>query len=450
MGIYLGMINVSRPSGTNVGVNNPGKTVYITGNESTDGSLRLNVADFVMTRTIGFESVTEIQKRIDGIWQPTSFKTAGGSVLVGTLVALSAAGNNLITVDADENINFNAKSLVESGVTSKLANIIHASAFFVEVVFFGDTDGEFTGTVIERLDENVELHLISNKFYLKTGNTAATEPLRFQTWDGVDDSGILIFDQTYPASLFAANIDTSIGLEGFLEFTPGGDSFSRISSAADFSLLTNADESEWYVAGDFSIIQNDDLLQTSEYIDGDNFDEGDWTVKNRKIFECNITGIQTGEFEDNLDKWDVLAPPTMHDRQDIIVEGPITTTSTTFVNIPGARLLTGDLGSSGNYQMWLSMSIQQSNNNTSITIRAVLDGVPGEGRNVFFGPGSSNEPQHATLIGQADSIGAGSLIEFQWLVSGGEGQINNLRIMIDGVREDQLHRDLIAICLKMA
>lgn len=300
------MVDVSRPPGINVGVNNPGTIVYVTGNESTDGSIRYQVTDVVMLQRIGPEPITEIQKRVDGIWQPTSFKTGAGSVLVGTLVALSAAGTNLITVDTDENINFNARSSVENGVTAKLANIVFASEFLEEVVFFGATDGEFTGTIIERLDENIELHLISNKFYLKTGSTAATEPLRFQTWDGVDDGGTLIFDQTYPASNFAANVDTTISLEGFLEFTPGGDSFSRISSPADFSLLTNTDESEWYVAGDVSVIQNDDLLQTSEYIEGNTFTQGDWTTQGRKVFECNVTGVQTGIFEDNLDKWNQL------------------------------------------------------------------------------------------------------------------------------------------------
>lgn len=124
---------------------------------------------------------------------------------------------------------------------------------------------------------------------------------------------------------------------------------------------------------------------------------------------------------------------TQHDRQDIIVEGPITTTSTTFVDIPGAQLITGDLGEPGNYQIELSMSVQQSNNNTSISFRAVIDGVPGEGRSVFFGPGSSNEPQHATLIGQANSMASGTTFKIQWSVSGGEGQINGLRLMIDGV-----------------
>ena len=125
--------------------------------------------------------------------------------------------------------------------------------------------------------------------------------------------------------------------------------------------------------------------------------------------------------------------PIFHDRQDIIASGPMTTTSTTFVDIPGADFTTKDLGSPGNYQLWLSLGVQQSNNNTSITFRIVVDGVSGQGRTVDFGPGSANNPQHATLIGQSDNIDAGKFIKFQWLVSGGTGQINNLRILLDGI-----------------
>ena len=133
-----------------------------------------------------------------------------------------------------------------------------------------------------------------------------------------------------------------------------------------------------------------------------------------------------------------IREPIFHDRQDIIVEGPITTTSTTFVDIPGAQFITAELGQTGNYQVWLSAGIEQSSNNSSITFRIVIDGVPGLGRTVNFGPSSANEPQHATLIGQAEDVVADTLVEFQWLVSNGTGQINNLRIMIDGIPESRV------------
>lgn len=53
-------INIQRPSGINVGVNNPGTTVYIKGSEFVDGSFRhtLNAA----------EEVVQVQERVAGVW----------------------------------------------------------------------------------------------------------------------------------------------------------------------------------------------------------------------------------------------------------------------------------------------------------------------------------------------------------------------------------------------
>jgi len=128
-----------------------------------------------------------------------------------------------------------------------------------------------------------------------------------------------------------------------------------------------------------------------------------------------------------------IREPIFHDRQDIIVEGPITTTSTEFEDIPGAQLITADLSQTGSYQVWLSLSVENSNNNTSITFRIIIGGISGQDRTVDFGPGAGGDPQHATLIGEADDVEADTLIEFQWKVSGGTGTINGLRILIDGI-----------------
>lgn len=53
-------IAIQRPPGVNVGVNNPGTTVYFKGNETTDGSLRI-VAD-----DTGLFGVMET--RVSGVW----------------------------------------------------------------------------------------------------------------------------------------------------------------------------------------------------------------------------------------------------------------------------------------------------------------------------------------------------------------------------------------------
>jgi len=291
---------VSRPSGVNVGVNNPGTTVYITGNESTDDSLRYETVIF------NSEIVTEIQKRIDGLWQPTSFKTGAESVLVGTLIKLSAAGSHLITTDDSGNTIFHAHSDFKDGVTTRLSNIINALSFEERVIFRPDESGSFTGTSISTIDVNSATHLITEAFYFKTDAVAASEAVRIQAWQGTDDTGLLIFDQTYPASDFPANTEIRLELEGFLEFNIGDTTFTRITSDANFSLRTDVPASTWWLAIDFSAVKNDDLLQTDEWISGDSFTQGVLTTQDRFVYEANETGIQTGIFTDNLDKWDKL------------------------------------------------------------------------------------------------------------------------------------------------
>lgn len=431
-------VTISRPPGIDVSVNNPNTTIYLKGNESTDGSIRYQIIQ------ADGSDITEIQLRVDGLWQPTSFKTGSGSVLVGVLLRLSAAGNNLITTDGATRAFFNARAAFQGGVNfrsegqASLATIFNITDFTERGIFRSDESSTFTGTLIENITLNNTVHLITGLFYFKTGATAATEPVRIEAWDGTDDTGLKIFDQTYIASEFPADTEITLTLEGFLEFDVGADTFTRISSDADFSLKGAPSNDAWWLAVDFSTIKDDDLLQTTEWETGDNFEKGQWTTQDRKVYVCNVTGIQTGTFDSNLDKWDLLMPVTRHDRQDIIVDGPITTTSTTFVDIPGAELTTKDLGEAGNYQVWISLGVQQSNNNSSITFRTVIDGVAGEGRSIQFGPNMSNQPQHSTLIGQSDSVIAGKIIKFQWLVSNGTGQINNMRIMIDGIPESRL------------
>lgn len=59
------MINIQIPGGVNVGVNNPGTTVYIKGNENTDGSIRT-------IYTID-DDLTRVEKRRSGVWGFTKF-----------------------------------------------------------------------------------------------------------------------------------------------------------------------------------------------------------------------------------------------------------------------------------------------------------------------------------------------------------------------------------------
>ena len=53
---------ISRPSGVNVGVRNPGDTIYVKGSEFVDGSARFRAAEAAEPLEIFAE------ERIDGVW----------------------------------------------------------------------------------------------------------------------------------------------------------------------------------------------------------------------------------------------------------------------------------------------------------------------------------------------------------------------------------------------
>jgi len=71
-------ITIQRPSGVNVGVNNPGTTVYIQGRENLDGSVRL------ITDEDG-NILAEI--RVSGVWSPTDMQFSYSSHVIDDTLA---------------------------------------------------------------------------------------------------------------------------------------------------------------------------------------------------------------------------------------------------------------------------------------------------------------------------------------------------------------------------
>lgn len=68
------MEQVQRPSGVNVGVLNPGITVYIKGSETVDGSFRI-------TLDVN-ETTIRIEERVSGVWVLTSLELTTSNWIV--------------------------------------------------------------------------------------------------------------------------------------------------------------------------------------------------------------------------------------------------------------------------------------------------------------------------------------------------------------------------------
>jgi len=287
-------VSIQRPSGINVGVHNPGKAVYLAGSME-EGSLRLSV-DSQMGNPI-------IEKFTSGLWQPTSIMAGSQSIWIGRNLALSVAGNHLLTKDAYGRLNLYPQCGFQDGISHSDTTALHAYSYFERLVVQPDNSGSFTGTLFGYIFTSVGC-ILSKKVYYQTDVTAATQPVRVCIFEGSDNTGCVIFDQTYPASQFVASTEISVELNGYVDYLDGATYFIQYESDADFSLkLDTTNTSPWFAA-DISFIREESLLQTKPWISGDDWDANDYFIKDRKIYICNTTGEQTGTFESNSALWD--------------------------------------------------------------------------------------------------------------------------------------------------
>ncbi len=272
--------------------------LYLKGDESTNDSIRLAINPD--TGDAG------PQRRIDGLWQADSWESGADTVWIGIRVGMTACGHHVMTEDSDGHFHYHGHSKYDGQLSTSNAKIIDAYSYTERLVLQPDYSNEWTGTSWSSGSTGY-VHNVSRKTYFKIGTTAPTAPVRFQMWEGTDDTGPKLFDRYYPASQFPASTEASIVTNGYLEQLAGVDTYSRISSTSTFSLLTNAAETSIWIAADVSFVREDDLMQTTEWISGETFTEDQWSVQNKKIYVCNTTGVQTGTFASNIALWDLLS-----------------------------------------------------------------------------------------------------------------------------------------------
>jgi hypothetical protein len=314
-----------------VSVKNTFGISYINGDATTEGSLR-----FAIDPDTG---ITVIEKLIDGVWQPTSFETGPDTMWAGRNVGIAGLGHHLATESSDGHLHFHAHSEYDGELTIQDTQVICADFYMGYLPVQPDESGEFIGKVFEYVHLTTS-HALLETFYIKTSSVPAGNTIRFQVWKGTDDTGFLTFDQSYSASMFPINTEVALDLKGKLEYLDNTNYFFRLSSDSNFSIKTNGAGTLWTLAIAFSRIREDNLLQTKQYVDGDTFSEGQYLIQDRNIYVCNITGVQTGTFGDNSDKWSILTDKDYVNSFDnktlktgIISGGALSIASATTINI---------------------------------------------------------------------------------------------------------------------
>lgn len=248
---------VQRPSGVNVGVNNPGEIVYIKGNETTDGSIR-----FILNT--GDDEVT-FEERATGVWNPTGLRLASSTLFLDRILALSSVG---ITLQINA-LGSNRKFLVpcvefdDTGSFRPQAQVI--DALEEDVVIQGVFGTEIIGQIISGSTTFTNGPIIT-KLNLKTGSTAATDDVTLIMFQGLFPSGTKIFDINFPSSQFPANSDITIDLQFGVGFVQGDEVTFAFFSNEDFSLLGNSSDSI-FLTVDVQINEFQTLITTPDGTD---------------------------------------------------------------------------------------------------------------------------------------------------------------------------------------
>lgn len=129
---------------------------------------------------------------------------------------------------------------------------------------------------------------------------------------------------------------------------------------------------------------------------------------------------------------------TMHDRQFISSKTPVDIDDTTYADIPGCVIETGDLDSLGRYQMWLNTVISTSIANTVVNFRATLNGFPIP---LLFGSMQKNlinRDAMYSFLGTMENIKNEDVFRIQCSATQGRVTIKSYYFMIEGVPEDRV------------
>ena len=278
---------------------NEHNSIFIKGNALTEGSLRLGIdSDY------GFPQMA-FQKRESGLWQGASFLVGPTSVQLGANYKLTAVGQQLAAL-SDGTLHVYPHTHFDGQLSTADACSVYAYAYEARSVAQPDNSGTWTGTTLEFEFTSRDDYLI-NSSYLQTDTLAATQPVRWRIWKGALDTGEIVHDKTYPASLFIASSEINVTSDAFIEFRNDVVYNHRIESTVNFSLKMETTNTVPWLASDVSSIREDCLLQTAPYVDGGTFALGQYMIADRKIYRSNVAGVQNGTFASNSAKWDDIA-----------------------------------------------------------------------------------------------------------------------------------------------
>lgn len=253
-----------REGDPHVSVDNPIAIVYIRGNETTDGSIRL------LPDTSTSENV-EFQLRTEGVWNDTGIQIAASTIFLGRDLEIQGAGDWISTTDVQlDHLALIPHIEYDDEGTRDAAHIPILKPLVVDFPIQPIFDTEIITS--SHIDVQINpLDLLAKDTKMKTGSVAATEPV---TIEFSRPTGVVFWKKNLPASQFAAGVDVAIELDGLVEAFAGEIIETRITSAATFSLLGDS-SGEAYTLLSFFEISEEDIISSTTGMDRIIFDSLD-------------------------------------------------------------------------------------------------------------------------------------------------------------------------------
>lgn len=235
--------------GSNIGVNNPGNAVYVSGNEFTDGSVRFVLGD-------DLTDITRVERRTNGVWNLTEFEISANTLLIGRELTLSAAGSLLQTtaVEFDEEFLMPAIAKSDAGTRQPFTPTLAPTVFDVPVQ--PDDSAELIQTVHEFEQFQGDDQTLVYGLTFKTGSVGSTVPVVFEIIQPGLSGDVVFFRKILPADFFVANTDAFIDLRPGVESKIDTIVGMRFTSDNAFALKYNAAQTVPASTADFQIVTN--------------------------------------------------------------------------------------------------------------------------------------------------------------------------------------------------
>ena len=218
-------------------------TVYLYGDEDTDGSLRI-VPD--LDKGTEFE----FQRRQDGVWNDTGIVIAASTVYLGRELQISGGGEWVLTRDDSSSLRSFLPhvrfDLVEG--TDQTVAVPSTGAISAGVILQPDDSGEISSSTIQFIGLSTST-VLANALILKTG-AAATGAVKVKMHRDTFDGAGLFYERNYPASSFPTDSEVLLSTDGLVELRAGEPFFVTLTCEGTLTLKADSTNTTPYFGGD--------------------------------------------------------------------------------------------------------------------------------------------------------------------------------------------------------